>query len=207
MPTPWSSRASVLASAVLMSTGPAMAIGASSVAATSAAVSPLISMSLLPFPRAATIAAPGSETTHAAPRARRHNQARMRRIAKGTVPSSYRRPLLLGAFQPCHHVEPQQRPLTVPGLAARALPEVVDAGKAAVRAAVARRARREPAQHRGDVDDGARIERAGIAPDRAHQARDGLVLREAGPHALLERRIAERVGHDRRDRDLIHPVP
>src|SRR5262245_900495 len=144
MPTPWSSRASVLASAVLMSTGPAMAVVASSVAATSAALSPLISMSILPFTRAATIAAPGGETTHGATRARRINQSRTRRIATGTDPSTLTL-LPCPALQPGYEVKPQQRPLTVPGLAARALPEVVDAGEAAVCAAVARCARREPA--------------------------------------------------------------
>src|SRR5688572_22900353 len=115
-----------------------MAIGASSVAATRAAPSPLNNMATLPVSlargdhrraRGARLGASGA--------ARRPSIHRVRRkIAWGLCLSSPHSPkpgkpfdegdcplLSLPAFQPGHQVEPKQRTLAVPGLATRALPE------------------------------------------------------------------------------------
>src|SRR5262245_49535401 len=145
MPTPSSSRASVFASAVLTSTGPAMAIGASSVAATRAALSPLINMASLPV-----CLARGDHRRARGGRLIAGCRIRRRRIRRVRGDSG----LLRAVLQAGDDVEAQERPLAVPGLASGALPEMIDAREAAVPAAIARRARGEAAQHGGDVGDG-----------------------------------------------------
>ena len=76
LPTPSSSRASVLASAVLMLTGPAMAVDASSIAATMAAPSPLVNMASLPFFSRGDHRRARSETRRAARGTRAARQSR-----------------------------------------------------------------------------------------------------------------------------------
>ena len=93
-------------------------------------------------------------------------------------------------------VQAQQWALAVPALAARALPEVVDAGEAAVGATIARPRRGQAAQDRRHVPHCARIECLRVTTCSPKQPGYGFVLRQARADLLLERRKIERVRQD-----------